>query len=113
MGATGCCGRGWGISASRVQPTTKTKNMAALAVARRRGTRRFLQTPFGDRMFDAVGELRAGPGACRVTAGLPDLAEVRAPLRGFRVPLHGSMPRAELLHLHRDVTEAAVDRHQS
>ena len=52
----------------------------------------FLQTPFGDSVFDAVGELRARPGAGGLTAGLPDLGEVRTALQGFGVPLHGRCP---------------------
>jgi len=111
MGATGCCGRGCGFSAPRVQPA-RTRSSAALAVARRRRTGDFLQAPFGDRVFDTVGELRTRLGARGVTAGLPDLAEVRTTLGSLRVPLHGSMPRSELLHLHCDVTEPAVDGHQ-
>src|SRR6478735_7450593 len=72
----------------------------------------FFQTPFGHSVFDAVGELRARPGTSGLAARLPDLAEVRAALRGFGVPLHGRVARAELLDLNRDVTEPAVNVHQ-
>lgn len=40
-----------------------------LAVAGRRGGGLRLQTAFGDGVFDAVGQLRAGPGACGVLSG--------------------------------------------
>ena len=51
-----------------------------LAVAGGGGGRHLFQTPFGDSVFDAVGQLRARPGAGRIAAGLPDLGEVGAAL---------------------------------
>src|SRR4029077_20272699 len=88
-------------------------NSRALAVTGgwRRGD--LFQTPFGHSVFDAVGQPRARPGKSGLTAGLPDLGEIRTALRGFAVPLHRRMSGTELLHLHRDVTEPAVDGHQA
>src|SRR3954447_2082727 len=84
-------------------------NSAVAGGGRGRG---LLQTSFGHSVFDAVSELRARRGAGGLTAGLPDLGEVRATLRGLGAPLHGGVPGAELLHLNRDMTEPAVDGHQ-
>src|SRR5690348_15808342 len=104
MGATAFCGRGCGDSAARVQPVRSRPSMRTttveidllvystrtlalkrpfgrkLPVARRRCAGDFLQTPLGDYMFDAGGDLRARPGARGFTAGLTDHAEVRSML---------------------------------
>ncbi len=61
-------------------------------------------------LSDSLG---AGPGAGAAAARLPDLGEIGAALLGFAAPLHGGMGGAELLDLHRDVAEPAVDLHQA
>jgi len=55
-------------------------NSRALAVTGgwRRGD--LFQTPFGHSVFDAVGQPRARPGKSGLTAGLPDLGEIRTAL---------------------------------
>src|ERR1700754_1999464 len=115
MGATGDSGCGSGVSTTCVQPPrTKLSTSAnALAVAGGGRTRDLFQTPFCHSVFDAVGKLRACPSAGRLAAGLPDLGEVSAALGRFGVPLHACMCGTELLDLHRDVTEPAVDGYQT
>ena len=58
-------------------------------------------------------EPRAGRGAGAVAARGADLGEVGAALRRFGVPLHRRVCGAELLDLHRDVAEPAVDLRQA
>ncbi len=80
-----------------------------LAVAGGGGGRHFLQTPLCHRMFDAVGQLRAGAGAGGHAAGFPDLGEVGAALRRIGVPLHRRVLGPKFFHAYRDMAEPAVD----
>ena len=83
--------------------------------SRRRATGRSTASSrhsFGHRVFDAVGEPRAGPGAGRLAAGLPNLGEIRTPPGCFGVPLHRRVRGPELLDVDRDVAEPAVDGDQ-
>src|SRR5882757_3493643 len=115
MGATGDSDCGRGVSITCVQPprTKPSASVSALAVAGRGRTRDFFQAPFCHSVFDAVGKPRAGPDAGGFAAGLPNLGEIRAALGGLGVPLHARVRGAELLDLHRGMTEPTVDGHQS
>src|SRR5882724_8816969 len=113
MGATDDSGCGRGVSLTCAQPPRTKPTASALAVAGRGRTRDFFQTPLCHSVFDAVGKPRAGPGARGFAAGLPDLGEIRAALGGLGVPLNARVRGAELLDLHRGMTEPAVDGYQS
>ena len=66
-----------------------------LAVAGGGGGRHFFQTTFGDSVFDAVGQLRARPGAGRIAAGLAGARQNRrsaATPRCSTAPTYGLAP---------------------
>src|SRR6185437_13474440 len=83
------------------------------AVAGRSSGRRRLQASFGDRVFDAVGELRAGSRPRTGFTVGTHLGEIGAALRCVVIPLHRSVSGAQALDVDGGMAEPAVHRLQA